>query len=50
VLDGQPECGASTACLLYVSGECAEVGKLFERSIDAFAIDVAIEETADLIP
>src|SRR6202167_558538 len=50
VLDGQPECGASTACLLCVRGECAEGGKLFERSIDAFPIDVAIEETADLIP
>ena len=50
VLDGQPEGRASTARLLCVSGECAEGGKLFERSIDAFAIDVAIEETADLIP
>jgi hypothetical protein len=35
--------------LFRISGECAEGGKLFERSIDAFAIDVAIEETADLI-
>ncbi len=48
-LDGQPEGRASTACLFRISGECAEGGKLFERSIDAFAIDVAIEETADLI-
>ena len=50
MLDGQPEGRASTARLLCVGGECAEGGKLFERSVDAFAIDVAIEETADLIP
>jgi hypothetical protein len=50
VLDGQPEGRASTARLLAVGGECAEGGKLFERGIDAFAIDVAIEETTDLIP
>jgi hypothetical protein len=50
MLDGQPEGRASTARLLAVGGECAEGGKLFERSIDAFAIDVAIEETTDLIP
>ena len=36
--------------MLYVGGECAEGGKLFERSIDALAIDVTIEETTDLIP
>ena len=44
-LDGQPERRASTARLLAVGDECAEGGKLFERSIDAFPIDVAIEET-----
>jgi hypothetical protein len=49
VLDGQPEGRASTPRLLAVGGECAEGGKLFERSIDAFAIDVAIEETTDLV-
>ena len=50
MLGGQPEGGASTARLLCVGGECAEGGKLLERSIEAFAIDVAIEDTADLIP
>jgi hypothetical protein len=50
LLDGQPEGKAPTARLLCVGGECAEGGKLFERSIEAFAIDVAIEKTADLIP
>jgi len=40
----------STAGLFAVGGERAEGGKLFERSIDAFATDVAIEETTDLIP
>ena len=49
-MGGQPEGRASTARLLAVGDECAEAGKLFERSIDAFAVDVAIEETADLIP
>jgi hypothetical protein len=36
--------------LFRVGGECADGGKLFERSIEAFAADVAIEETTDLIP
>jgi hypothetical protein len=36
--------------LLGVSGECPEGGELFERSLDALAVDVAIEETTDLIP
>ena len=40
----------STAGLFAVGGERAEGGKLFERSIDAFATDVAREETTDLIP
>jgi hypothetical protein len=50
LLDGQPEGRASIAGLLYVGSECAEGGKLFECSIDASAIDVAIEETTDPIP
>jgi hypothetical protein len=48
--DGQPEGRASTARLLCVGIECAELGKLLERRIDAFAADVAGEETTDLIP
>ena len=36
MLDVQPEGRASTARLLCVGVECAEGGKLFERSIDAF--------------
>jgi hypothetical protein len=35
--------------LLAVGSECAEGRKLLERSIDAFAVDVATEETTDLI-
>ena len=50
MLDVQPEGRASTARLLCVGVECAEGGKLFERSIDAFSTDVAIEKTTDLIP
>ena len=46
-LVGQPEVRASTARLLFAGGECAKASKLFERSIDAFAVDVAIKETTD---
>ena len=50
MLDGQPDGRAPTARLLGVGVERAEGGKLFERSIDAFATDVATKETTDLIP
>ncbi len=49
IWDGQPDGGAPAAGLLRVGGERAESDKLFEGSIEAFTIDVAIEETTDLI-